>query len=103
MSDRFSKRQGFGKAHQEVTIRDDAPYQVREGVLKIAEGDLRLGPSFLRDVLCEVLRKLPDRSNWSDYPSAAIPLINQVSAVAKENSTKRRKARVTGFESSSVH
>ena len=35
----------------------------------MAEGDLNLGPGYLRDVLCTVLRKLPDQSNWSAYPN----------------------------------
>ena len=35
----------------------------------IAEGDLDLSPSHLRGVLCRVLRKLPDQSNWSEYPN----------------------------------
>lgn len=26
-------------------------------------------PATIRDVLCTVLRKLPDRSNWSEYPN----------------------------------
>jgi hypothetical protein len=42
---------------------------VRAAVLTIPQGDLGLRPSLLRDVLCAVLRKLPDRSNWSEYPN----------------------------------
>jgi len=67
--DRFSKRLGYGPQEAEISIRDDAPYEVRAAVLKIAEGELGLGPGLLRDVLCTVLRKVPDRSNWSAYPN----------------------------------
>lgn len=65
----FSHRYGHASEKREIFIRDDAPEEVRAAILKIAEGDLDLSPSFLRDVLCTVLRKLPDRSNWSEYPN----------------------------------
>jgi hypothetical protein len=65
----FSRRYGHGPEEREISIRDDAPYEVRAAILKIAEGDLDLDPSLLRDVLCTVLRTLPDRSNWSSYPN----------------------------------
>ena len=64
--ERFSKRHGYTPQDAEISIRDDAPYEVRAAILKIAEGELRLSPSILRDVLCTVLRKVPDRNNWSD-------------------------------------
>ena len=65
----FSRRYGHGHEEHEISIRDDAPEEVRAAVLKIAEGDLGLGPSLLRDILCTVLKKLPDSSNWSVYPN----------------------------------
>ncbi len=65
----FSRRYGHGPKERDISIRDDAPEEVRAAILKIAEGELDLGPSFLRDVLCTVLRKLPDRSNWTEYPN----------------------------------
>ncbi len=67
--DQFSKR--FGVAHQEVeiSVRDDAPAQLRGALLAIANGDLGLAPSYLRSVLCGVLRRLPDRHSWSEYPN----------------------------------
>lgn len=69
MTERFSRRHGFGPEEAEITVVDDAPEEVRAAVLKIAEGELALRPGFLRDVLCTVLRALPDRMNWSDYPN----------------------------------
>jgi len=70
MSDeRFSRRFGHGPAASDITIREDAPDEVRGAILTIAERDLRLPPGRLRRVLCGVLRKLPDPRNWSDYPN----------------------------------
>jgi hypothetical protein len=66
----FSKRFGYAHAsNPEITIRDDAPTHIREGTLLLAEGDMDLQPSLIRDVLCRVLRTTPDRSNWSEYPN----------------------------------
>jgi hypothetical protein len=61
----FSRRYGHRPEDPEISIRDDAPAEVRGAVLQIAKGELDLSPSFLRDVLCTILRKLPDSSNWS--------------------------------------
>jgi len=67
--ERFSRRFGHRPEDAEITIREGAPDEVRGAVLKMAEGDLGLSPKYLRDVLCTVLRKLPDQSNWSVYPN----------------------------------
>jgi len=66
---RFSSRFGHGHEKREITIREDAPHEVRGAILKMAEGDLSLRPTSLRDTLCNVLRQLPDRSNWSEFPN----------------------------------
>lgn len=65
----FSKRHGFGPEESEISIRDDAPADVRAALLKIAEGEVNLTPGTIRDALCTVLRKLPDQNNWSQYPN----------------------------------
>ncbi len=65
----FSRRHGFGGAAAEITIRDDAPQDVREAILMIAEGDLRVSPGAIRSPLCAVLRQVPDPSNWTNYPN----------------------------------
>lgn len=67
--DTFSRRHGFASQQAEITIREDAPTEVRAAILKIAEGELKLGPGSIRDVLCTVLRKVPDPDNWSPYPN----------------------------------
>jgi hypothetical protein len=65
----FSRRFGHKPEEREITIREDAPKEIRGAILKMAEGDLGVSPSYLRDVLCTVLRQLPDQSNWSEYPN----------------------------------
>ena len=66
--DTFSRRHGFAAQADEITIRDDAPAEVRAAILKIAEGDLELGPDTIRAVLCTLLRKMRDSNNWSHDP-----------------------------------
>lgn len=65
----FSRRFGHGPEEREISVRNNAPEEIRAAILQIAQGDLNLSPSFIRDVLCAVLRKLPDPSNWSEYPN----------------------------------
>ncbi len=67
--ERFSQRYGHGPEEREIVIREDAPQEVRAAILAIAHGELVIPPTLLRDVLCTVLRKLPDPSNWSEYPN----------------------------------
>jgi AbiJ N-terminal domain 4 len=49
-----------------IVVREDAPEEFRGALLQIATGEIGLSPSFVRDVLCTVLRRLPDPGNWSD-------------------------------------
>ena len=71
VTERFSKRFGLAQKEKEteITIRDDAPFHIRDGILAVAEGTMDLSPSFIRDILCKVLRTIPDRNNWSEYPN----------------------------------
>ena len=64
----FSKRHGFRGEPKEITVREDAPESLRYFVVQTAI-DSGLYPSFVRRVLCRVLRKTPDASNWSEYPN----------------------------------
>jgi hypothetical protein len=63
----FSKRHGFVQA-KEITIREDAPENLRYFVLQTVV-DLGYLPSLLRSILCGVLRRRPDPNNWSEYPN----------------------------------
>lgn len=62
----FSRRHGFCQANDEIKIRNEAPLEVREALLMIANGELDLGAHKIRDVLCAALRKTPDSNNWSE-------------------------------------
>jgi hypothetical protein len=70
MSDeRFSRRFGHGPEEAEITIREDAPEDLRGALLMIAEGELALSPGRIRKALCTALRKTPDPGNWTAYPN----------------------------------
>lgn len=64
----FSTRQGLSRPDGEITIRQDAPSDMRETLVSVAH---RCGfkPSTLRDVLCGILYRAPDRGNWSEFPN----------------------------------
>lgn len=65
---RFSDREGFAPPDAEITIRHDAPYDLRGLVLQFAYG-LGMGPAGVRPIVCRVLHKRPDTANWSEYPN----------------------------------
>jgi hypothetical protein len=64
----FSKRNRYSSGAKEITIREDAPENLRYIVLRIAV-DLGFRPALPRPVLYRVLRVAPDASNWSEYPN----------------------------------
>lgn len=68
--DSFSRRQGYSRPDAEIRIRHEAPEVLRAAVVSIA---YRCGfiPSELRQVLCGILYKVPDKSNWSEHPNIA--------------------------------
>lgn len=68
MEDSFSKRFGYRRPMAEITIREAAPEELRMAIIQIA-CDLGLKPSQIRETLCKVLLKAPDRNNWSEYPN----------------------------------
>ncbi|WP_027053670.1 AbiJ-NTD4 domain-containing protein [Mesorhizobium erdmanii] len=68
MSQNFSDRFGFKPAEPEITIREDAPDDLRFAIAQIAV-NAGMGPSDIRDVVCTVLFVAPDRNNWSEYPN----------------------------------
>ena len=65
MTERFSDRQGYRPAAAEITVREDAPSELRGAIPLIAE-DAGMMPSAIRRVICGVLLEVPDRDNWSD-------------------------------------
>jgi hypothetical protein len=64
----FSQRHGFDQPDAPITIRSEAPDWLRSLVVRLAY-DAGLGPSALREMLCELLLESPDPSNWSEYPN----------------------------------
>src|SRR5262249_40260197 len=65
----FSKRHGYVPQDREITIRHEAPAELRAAVLQIAVEDAELTPSTLRQIVCGVLRGFPNKYNWYDYPN----------------------------------
>jgi hypothetical protein len=70
MNQPFSKRQGYrgGGTPPPITIREDAPDELRAAVLQVAI-ESGMGPKELREIACQVLRKIPNSQNWSEYPN----------------------------------
>lgn len=64
----FSRRHGYASQPSEVSVREEAPENLRYWVLTAAT-ELGWAPSSLRGVLCRVLREVPDSNNWSESPN----------------------------------
>ena len=64
----FSKRYGHSSQEREITIREDAPREFREAILQICIS-IGLTPGTIREITCRVLKRLPDKDNWSSYPN----------------------------------
>jgi len=61
---RFSARNGYGEDFAEVTIREDAPQELRHFVIRFAE-DSGLLISGILEVVCNTLMKVPE-GNWGE-------------------------------------
>lgn len=68
MAERFSKRHGYNPPEAEITVRQDAPEDLRSAVVDIAY-ECGFKPSDLRQLVCRVLRLAPNRDNWSERPN----------------------------------
>jgi hypothetical protein len=58
----FSERFGYRGPDAEITIREDAPEEIRNGVLMLGYA-AGMAPGSMRDAVCEVLLRRPDP--WS--------------------------------------
>ena len=101
--DTFSHRHGFASEPAEITIREDAPLDVRTAVLSIAEGELDLSRKDVRAILCTVLRQLPDANNWSPDPiwnECLWTMVHRGSKIGAAAHMYKKKTGVypTGFE-----
>ncbi len=65
----FSKRFGYSSPIPGITVREDAPEELRFYVLSVVRERFSLPPSWLREVICRILFKRPDPSNWSEFPN----------------------------------
>lgn len=68
MTDRFSDRQGYRAEQQEISIREDAPEDMRLAIPLIAQ-DAGMTPTAHAPIVCQMLLVRPDPINWSDYPN----------------------------------
>ena len=60
----FSSRHGFDAEEAEITVRNDAPYNLRGLVVDIAY-EAGLDPHSMRSIVCSTLREREDPGNWS--------------------------------------
>ena len=68
MPRRFSDRQGYRPSAVPITIREDAPSDLRAAIPFLAE-EAGMWPSSIRQVVCKVLLVRPDPNNWSEHPN----------------------------------
>ena len=68
MTERFSAREGYRPPAAAITIREDAPPELRGAILVLAE-EAGMSPSNMRDLICQALLVNPDPYNWSEYPN----------------------------------
>lgn len=68
MTERFSDREGYRPPAAPITIREDAPPELRGAILVLAE-EAGMTPDPMRDLICQVLLVRPDPNNWSEYPN----------------------------------
>ena len=66
--ERFSARQGYRPSPAEITVREDAPSDLRSAILMLSEA-AGMTPSAMRQVICGVLLVRPDPSNWTERPN----------------------------------
>lgn len=68
MTDRFSERNDYRPPAARITVREDAPSELRDAIPMLAEA-VGIQPGTMRRVVCQVLLKRPDPNNWSPYPN----------------------------------
>lgn len=65
MPELFSKRLGIEVPEKEITIRNDAPAELRAYIPEVYY-EINKYPSEVRSIVCRALRTAPDQDNWSD-------------------------------------
>lgn len=64
----FSERHGYQPNEVEISVRLDAPAELR-GVLVELAYERGLNPHAMRSLVCRLLRRREDPNNWSAYPN----------------------------------
>ncbi|MCI0484036.1 MAG: hypothetical protein L0Y78_05585 [candidate division NC10 bacterium] len=59
----FSDRHGYAPRDREITVREDAPPELRGALIQIAR-QIGLEDWRIRDIICEVLLRLPTAGDW---------------------------------------
>lgn len=59
----FSDRHGYAPSDREVSVREDAPSELREALVQIGRR-IGLGDGRIRDIICEVLLRLATAGDW---------------------------------------
>ncbi len=62
MSTSFSRRHGYAADDVEITVREDAPDDLRYAVAEMAR-TAGMRPGSIRSIACRVLLTAPDRNN----------------------------------------
>lgn len=65
---RFSERHGFSPSVPEITVRHDAPHDLRGLIVDFAYRS-GLDPHDVRSIVCDVLMTRPNEENWSKFPN----------------------------------
>ena len=73
----FSYRHGFQAVEREITIRQDAPHELREAMCPLARR-ASMTYSEIRSVVCDALLASPDPSNWSEEPNVRDEVIEHL-------------------------
>ena len=68
MRQQFSERHGPQGSERDISIREDAPTELREAVVQLAR-QAGMTYSGLRELVCEVLLTRPDPNIWSEIPN----------------------------------
>ena len=66
--DTFSRRHGLNRPDADIAVRYEAPDGLRHAVIALSY-QFGLQPTDLRRVLCSMLYRVPNRSNWSEFPN----------------------------------
>lgn len=67
----FSRRHGYSGQATPITLREGAPEGLRHAIVQIAAQEGVHTPSAQRVIVCRVLRVMPNKNNWSEYPNVA--------------------------------